>query len=232
MVTVTATGTADANPTCVREIGCGLTVFVITSGSCPADPTVLANAGDIVLPFYSGGQLTFPGTAPGPFSVNSDFFLDGAPTADRQGDAADGYNGSPWGTFGFCGYLQDATATASFTNNPTDALDVLGNGELLLANSHIDVFSAICASAPCQVVLTEQAFAGGKRVRGLDSGRVVSTIESTTPVVLSLQRAALDRALLKRTIARHRSAELHFSATLTDASGVQTTANRTIEIVR
>jgi hypothetical protein len=233
VVTVTVTGTADNNPTsCPAAIGCDLTVFVIANGSCPAQPAPLVVAQDPVVPFYtSQGLVALVGTSPGPFSVTSDYFLDGAPTAADQGDPADGYNGSPWGTFIFCGYLQDATATASFTNSPPDELDVFGHGEVRLPYSRINVFSVTCASPPCEVALTEQAFAAGKRVSGLDGRPASSTISSTVPVVVSLQRAALDQALLKRSVARRGSVALYFTATVTDASGGHATGNRTIEIV-
>jgi hypothetical protein len=234
VVTVTATGTADDNPTsCPAGIGCGLTVFVIRSGSCPAQPAPLVSVADPIVDFLTAqGMLALVGSTPGPFSVNGDYFLDGAPTAAGQGNAADGYNSSPWGTFSFCGYLQDATAAASFTNDPPDELDVLGHGVLRMSYSVIDVFSATCGSPPCQVQLTEQAFAAGRRIRGLDSGPVTSTIASTAPIPVSLERDVIDQALLKRTIARRGSAALHFTATVTDAGGGHTTAKRAIEIIR
>jgi hypothetical protein len=234
VLTVTAAGLAGPSPTvCPAGVGCELNVFVIRTGSCPAQPQPLVTAEDRVVVFLtSRGLPALVGTTAGPFKASGDFFLDGAPTATGQGNASDGYNASRWGTFIFCGYLQDARATATFTNRPPDELDVLGPARLRASAAPIDVYSATCAAPPCRVELSERAFAAGRDIPALDADLPSTIDRRSSPTVVALPQGALDEALLERTIRSYGSVALHFTSTVTDARGYYTSAERTIVLVR
>jgi hypothetical protein len=236
-VTVTATGVSDENPTaCPAGIGCLLTVFVIRSGTCPAQPVTLVSTSASVVDFLTPeGLPALVGATPGQFAASGDYFLDGAPTASGQGSVSDGYTGSRWGTFIFCGYLQDATATATFTNEPRDELDILGPGRIRLPYSTIDVYAATCASPPCTVRLSERASAADRRVAGLDStvsSAIDASAASSGSVPVGQTRGAINQALLRRVLARRGSVELRFTATISDSGGGRLTATRTIVVSR
>jgi hypothetical protein len=182
----------------------------------------------------SAGLPALIGTRPGPFSVTSDYFLDGSPTAGGQGNAADGYTQSRWGTFIFCGYLQNATASATFINTRPDELDPFGPSAIHLRSAEVTVYSATCAALPCRVLVSVRAFAASRNVPGL-AGQQLETISGTTSggrSVVSFSLNALNVALLDRTIARFGYVTLRFTTTLTDARGRHSTATRTIMVRR
>jgi hypothetical protein len=234
VVTVTATGSSDEKPTsCPAGIGCLLTVFMIRSGTCPAQPATLVSTGVSVVDFLTPeGLPALVGASPGPFAASGDYFLDGAPSASGQGSVDDGYTGSRWGTFIFCGYLQDATATVTFTNEPRDELDILGPGRIRIPYSTIDVFAVTCGSPPCTVILSEHALTAGQRVAGLDSSvtTAIAAAASNGSVPIEQTRSAINQALLRRTLARHAAVELRFTATISDSGGGTLTATRTIVV--
>jgi hypothetical protein len=235
VVRVTATGSADANPSaCPPGVGCELTVFVIRSGTCPAQPSLLVSNANTVVFLTSAGLPALIGTKPGPFSATGDYFLDGAPTAGGQGNAGDGYTQSRWGTFLFCGYLQDAAASASFVNARPDELDPFGPGAVHLPVARVAVYAATCAALPCRVRVSVSAFAGGRPVPGLTgrSGESITSSPSGGPAVVSFPLAVLNRNLLGQTIARKGYVRLRFTTTITDAHGGHTTASRTITFTR
>jgi hypothetical protein len=235
-VRVTVSGTADERPvSCPAGIGCELTIFVIRSGICPAQPAALLDDENIVVFLTPTGLPALLGTTPEPFTATADYFLDGAPTAGRQGNAAEGDTESILGTFIFCGYLGDATASATFENRPVDQLDTAGPGRLRVTAAGITVYRATCASPPCSVRLTERAFAGPRPLAALGRRELPQITENGSgddTYVVSFSPALLDAARLRRALARHGSIELRFRATLTDAAGARITARRTIVIHR
>lgn len=232
VVRVMAAGTADAAPaSCPAAIGCELTVFVIRSGACPATPTSLIADQNIVVFLSKRGLPALIGTTPGPFSASGDYFLDGAPRASGQGNGAEGYTQSRWGTFIFCGYLENASATATFTNVQPDGLELSGRGSVRLPDLRIAVFSATCASPPCQITLSERAFAGGRRIPSLDSrSPSVETVAGNGPYQVSAPAGSLSPTLLRRTVTRYGSVALHFTGTVSDAAGGRVSAARTIVV--
>jgi hypothetical protein len=235
-VRVTASGTADEHPApCPAGIGCELTIFVIRTGMCPVQPAALLGDENIVVFLTPTGLPALLGTSPGPFTATADYFLDGAPTAGRQGNAAEGDTESILGTFTFCGYLGDATASATFENRPVDALDTAGPGRARVTAAGITVYRATCAVEPCTVRLTERAFAGDRPLAALGTrelGPITESGSKDDTYVVRFPSEALDAAPLRRALARRGAIELRFKATLTDAAGGHATARRTIVIHR
>jgi hypothetical protein len=228
-VAVKATGTAGNPSSCVSGIGCELTVFVIRGGSCPADPTALLGDPNLVVFETAQGLPALVGTRPGAFSVTGTYFLNGAPNGAGQGKATEGYTESLWGTFIFCGYLQDATAVVTFTNSRPDELAVSGPGDVRLPHSKIELYSVSCGAPPCRIKLTERAFVRRKHIAGLDRRNLPPIIEGGGGgYAVSFAQSELRQTLLRQTIARYGSLVLHFTATMTNAAGVRTTAKRTI----
>jgi hypothetical protein len=236
VVRVIATGSADAAPTaCPPGIGCELTVFVIRQGSCPAQAAALLGDPDIVVFLTKAGLPALIGTTPGPFAVSSDYFLDGAPTAAGQGNADDGYTASAWGTFTFCGYLQDATAVSSFTNPPPDQLAPAGPPRVRLNAGPLSVYSATCAALPCRIVLRERAFARSRHLAVLDRRDLGSVLDGAAPAggfPVSFPIRGPMRAALTRAIARFGAVSLRFTATVIDADGGRVTAARRLIVSR
>jgi hypothetical protein len=230
-VTVKATGTADSPSSCASGTGCELSVFVIRGGSCPADATPLLGDNNLVTFETAQGLPALVGTRPGPFSVTGTYFLNGAPNGAGQAKATEGYTESPWGTFIFCGYLQDAVAVATLTNRRPDELAVSGPGDVHLPQSKIELYSVSCAAPPCRIKLSERAFVRGKHIAGLDRQNLKPIAEGGGEAyTVSFAQSGLRQALLRRTIARYGALELRFAATMTDAAGGRTTATRTIAL--
>jgi len=236
VVKVVATGSVDPAPAqCPAGIGCELTVFVIRGAACPPQPAPLLGDPDVVLFLTNDGLPALVGTMPGPFTVSSDYFLDGAPTAAGQGNTQEGYTRSAWGTFSFCGYLGDATAAASFTNAPPDQLSPAGPPQVRLGRGTLSVYSVTCAVPPCRIVLRERAFARGRHLAGLDSPETPPLLDNGTPAggfPVSFPVQGPFRAALTRAVARYGAVTLRFTATVTDAGGGHATAPRLVIVTR
>lgn len=115
---------------------------------------------------------------------------------------------------------------------PPDTLANYGPSTIHVPYARLYAFSISCAALPCRITLSERATAGGRPSPGLGISNGAPVVMNEQPKLYAVWfvPSELKQKLLGSTLKRYGSVTLHVTGTLTDATGKQVVATRTITL--